>query len=67
MVHEQGDTIDSIEANVDHTHTHVESANVQLHKARSHQQAARKKKCCLIVILILGVAGLAIAIYFASQ
>jgi len=67
MVHEQGETIDSIEANVDHTHQHVEQANIQLQKAKTHQSAARKKKCCLIVILLLAIIGLAIAIYFGSK
>lgn len=67
MVHEQGETIDSIEANVDHTQQHVEAANVQLSKARTHQSAARKKKCCLIVILLAVVIALALIIYFASK
>ena len=67
MVHEQGDVIDSIEANVDHTQGHVEAANVQLHKAKSHQSAARKKKCCLIVILLLAILGIGLAIYFSVK
>lgn len=67
MVHEQGETIDSIEANVDHTQQHVEAANVQLQKAKTHQSAARKKKCCLIVILLLVVIALALIIYYASK
>jgi syntaxin 12/13 len=67
MVHEQGETIDSIEANVDHTHTHVEAANVQLQKAKSHQTAARKKKCCLLLILIIAVVAIALVIYFSAK
>ncbi|KAI6075112.1 T-SNARE domain-containing protein 1 isoform X1 [Aix galericulata] len=37
MVHEQGDTIDSIEANIETASSNVESANEQLAKASQHQ------------------------------
>ncbi|KAF4796190.1 hypothetical protein TURU_086138 [Turdus rufiventris] len=37
MVHEQGDTIDSIEANIEASSSNVESANEQLAKASQHQ------------------------------
>ena len=67
MVHEQGETIDSIEANVDHTHEHVEAANVQLQKAKSHLSAARKKKCCLILILFIAIIAIGLVIYFAVK
>ena len=52
--------IDSIEANVDNAAIHVETANVQLEKAKNYQKASRKKMCCLLVILLLagGVVGL---------
>ncbi|XP_038616322.1 t-SNARE domain-containing protein 1 [Tachyglossus aculeatus] len=48
MVYEQGDTIDSIEGNLETAASNVESANEQLAKASRHQQRARKMKCCLI-------------------
>uniref|UniRef100_A0A803KAA4 t-SNARE domain-containing 1 n=1 Tax=Xenopus tropicalis TaxID=8364 RepID=A0A803KAA4_XENTR len=48
IVYEQGDTIDSIEANIETASSHVESANRQLAKASQHQRRARKLKCCLI-------------------
>jgi len=67
MVHEQGETIDSIEANVDQTQQHVEAGNVQLQKAKGHQSAARKKKCCLILILLIAVIALALVIYFSAK
>ena len=67
MVHEQGETIDSIEANVDGTQQHVEAANVQLQKAKSHQSSARKKKCCLILILLIAIIVIALVIYFSSN
>jgi len=64
MVYEQGDMIDSIEANVDSAAVHVEDANVQLHKASDYQKAARKKMCCILVTLVIvaGVLGLIIYI-----
>ncbi|EDO44588.1 predicted protein, partial [Nematostella vectensis] len=37
MIHEQGEVIDSIEANVETAAVHVETANVQLDKARGYQ------------------------------
>uniref|UniRef100_A0A674HQ32 t-SNARE domain containing 1 n=1 Tax=Taeniopygia guttata TaxID=59729 RepID=A0A674HQ32_TAEGU len=52
MVHEQGDTIDSIEANIEASSSNVESANEQLAKASQHQLRARKMKCCLLSIAL---------------
>ncbi|XP_036358765.1 syntaxin-7 isoform X1 [Octopus sinensis] len=40
LVHEQGDVIDSIEANVDNGYSRVESGMQQLTKAASHQPAS---------------------------
>lgn len=65
MVYEQGDMIDSIEANVDSTAVHVEDANVQLHKASHYQKAARKKMCCILVVLVVVAAALGLIIYFS--
>lgn len=63
MVYEQGDMIDSIEANVDNAAVHVEDANVQLQKASHYQKAARKKMCCILVVLVLVAAVLGVIIY----
>ncbi|XP_078362383.1 syntaxin-7-like isoform X1 [Oculina patagonica] len=57
MVYEQGDMVDSIEANVERAHTNVEGANVQLSKASLYQKKARTKMCILLVILMV-VAGI---------
>ncbi|KAK6489078.1 syntaxin-7-like isoform X1 [Huso huso] len=51
MVHEQGDTIDSIEANVETAEVHVQSASRQLSRAAEYQSKSRKKICILIVVL----------------
>ncbi|XP_074919391.1 t-SNARE domain-containing protein 1 isoform X2 [Chelonoidis abingdonii] len=42
MVYEQGDTIDSIEANIETASSNVESANEQLAKASRHQRSRFK-------------------------
>lgn len=64
MVHEQGEVIDSIEANIEYTTSHVSGAVQELSKARKHQTSARKKMICLIVILlvVLAIIGLIIGI-----
>lgn len=67
MVHEQGDVIDSIEANVDSAAVHVESGNVHLEKARNYQKASRKKMCILIIILLVVAIALGLIIYFAAR
>ncbi|XP_020613729.1 syntaxin-7-like [Orbicella faveolata] len=53
MVYEQGDMVDSIEANVERAHTHVEGANIQLSKASLYQKKARTKMCILLVVLLV--------------
>lgn len=67
MVHDQGDMIDSIEANVDSAAVNVETANVQLEKARNYQKASRKKMCCLLVVLIIVAAVIGIIIWQATK
>ncbi|ESO82383.1 hypothetical protein LOTGIDRAFT_237001 [Lottia gigantea] len=53
LVSEQGETLDTIEANVERTYGNVEQANSQLSQAAVYQKKARKKKCCLLVILLV--------------
>lgn len=62
MVYEQGDLVDSIEANVEQAQNYVEGANVQLSKASVYQKSARKKMCILLVIIAIvgGVIGIII-------
>lgn len=69
LVHEQGDALDSIEANVENAQVRVEEGTQQLAKARDYQSKARRKKCFCVVILVvvLLVIGIIIAIVFASK
>ncbi|XP_062323997.1 syntaxin-7 isoform X2 [Osmerus eperlanus] len=53
MVHEQGDMIDSIEANVETADVCVQSATQQLAQAANYQSKSRKKMCILIVVLVV--------------
>uniref|UniRef100_A0A673GVN0 Syntaxin-7 n=1 Tax=Sinocyclocheilus rhinocerous TaxID=307959 RepID=A0A673GVN0_9TELE len=53
MVHEQGDMIDSIEANVSNADISVQTATQQLGRAASHQTSFRKKIFILIAVLIV--------------
>ncbi|CAL4082946.1 unnamed protein product, partial [Meganyctiphanes norvegica] len=56
MVHEQGDMIDSIEANVESAQVHVSQGATQLQQARTYQNKARRKKMCIILILVIVAA-----------
>lgn len=62
LVHEQGEVLDSIEANVEHAQIHVEDGTKQLSAAKNYQSKARRKKCCLIVVLLIVLAIVAIII-----
>eukprot|EP00794_Sanderia_malayensis_P004699 gene4699-5314_t len=67
MVHEQGEMIESIEANVESASANVEHANVQLEKARGYQKASRKKLCCLLVVLLIVAAIIGIIIWQTTK
>jgi len=66
LVHEQGETIDSIEAHIETSSIRVSEGTQQLQKANSYSTAARKKKLCLFgtgaAILII----LILIIYYSS-
>ncbi|XP_052775811.1 syntaxin-7-like isoform X2 [Mya arenaria] len=69
LVHEQGEALDSIEANVEHATIHVEEGTKQLGKARDYQSKARRKKCCLIIVLlvVLAVVGIIIGVTVGNK
>lgn len=62
MIYEQGEQIDTIEANVEKASTDVEQGAEQLGQASKYQKKARKKLCCLVVILVIIAAVIAIII-----
>eukprot|EP00057_Strongylocentrotus_purpuratus_P010885 XP_011665359.1 PREDICTED: syntaxin-7 [Strongylocentrotus purpuratus] len=67
MVHEQGDMIDSIEANVESAEVHVEQANTQLDKAVTYQSKARRKKFLLLICCIILAGVIALILYIALK
>ncbi|KAL8222401.1 UNVERIFIED_CONTAM: Syntaxin-7 [Gekko kuhli] len=67
MIHEQGDIIDSIEANVETAEVHVQQANQQLSRAADYQRKSRKKMCILILVLAVGATVLGLIIWGATK
>ncbi|XP_077208822.1 syntaxin-7 [Paroedura picta] len=67
MIHEQGDIIDSIEANVETAEVHVQQANQQLSRAADYQRKSRKKMCILIIVLTVGITILGLIIWGAVK
>jgi len=61
MVHEQGEMIDSIEANVESSQMRVEEGTSQLATASSYQSKIRRRKCTIAIILAV-VATIVIGI-----
>lgn len=53
MVHEQGDMIDSIEANVESADTNIQKGTQHLSRASDHQQSSRKKICIIVIVLVV--------------
>ena len=53
MVHEQGEVVDSIEANVESTQVHVEQGTQELRQAENYRNKARKKKLILAIVAIV--------------
>ncbi|XP_041484381.1 syntaxin-12-like isoform X2 [Lytechinus variegatus] len=67
MVSEQGEMIDSIEANVDRAGDNVEEGTKQLATASKYQKKARKKMCCIFMILAICAIVLALILYFSLR
>ncbi|KFO26844.1 Syntaxin-7 [Fukomys damarensis] len=63
MIHEQGDVIDSIEANVESAEVHVQQANQQLSRAANYQRKSRKTLCIIIFVLVIAVGIVSLIIW----
>ncbi|XP_011357091.1 syntaxin-7 [Pteropus vampyrus] len=63
MIHEQGDVIDSIEANVENAEVNVQHANQHLSRAAEYQHKSRKTLCIIISILVIGVVIIGLIIW----
>ncbi|CAN9514191.1 unnamed protein product [Ophioblennius macclurei] len=67
MIHDQGEMIDSIEANVEHADLHVDRGAVQLQKAAYYQRKSRKRTCFLAMVASLVLIILIIIIWQAIK
>ncbi|XP_042151064.1 syntaxin-12 isoform X1 [Oncorhynchus tshawytscha] len=67
MIHDQGEMIDCIEANVESAEVHVDRGTEQLQRAAYFQQKSRKKMCVLAVVLSIVLTILGIMIWQATQ
>lgn len=67
LVHEQGETISSIEGNIESTQINTGQAVDQLRSAAQYQKKYRKKACFLLVLVVIGVVTLALVIYFSAR
>ncbi|KAK7584195.1 hypothetical protein V9T40_005158 [Parthenolecanium corni] len=63
LVHEQGETIDSIEANIENTHVSVRQATAELRKASNYMTSVRKKRCILAIIAAVILFVICLLIY----
>lgn len=62
MVHDQGQQLDTIDANVMQTRDDTRNADSQLRTASRHQKSARGKACCLLIILAIVLAVVILAV-----
>lgn len=66
MVHDQGEVIDSIEANIESTSIQITEGTQQLIKASDYSRKARRKKFFMILILLVVLAIIIAIIYVSS-
>ena len=68
LVSQQGEKLDNIEANIDHTEVKVEDGVKQLGQAVKKQSAARRKKfCCFGIIGVVAIILVVIIVVVATQ
>lgn len=65
MIHEQGDTINSIENNIENAHGNVELGQQQLQKAAEYQIKHRKKMLFLVAVAV--IIGIILTIIIVTQ
>ncbi|XP_032477101.1 syntaxin-12-like [Phocoena sinus] len=67
MIHDQGDLVDSIEANVESSEVHVERATDQLQRAAYYQKKSRKKICILVLVLSVIIVILGLILWLVNK
>ncbi|EFP12391.1 hypothetical protein CRE_29781 [Caenorhabditis remanei] len=66
IVHEQGDMMDSIEANVEHSQIYVEQGAQNVQQAVYYNQKARQKKLLLLCFFVILIFIIGLTIYLAK-
>ncbi|CAL2029169.1 CBN-SYN-13 protein [Caenorhabditis brenneri] len=66
IVHEQGDMVDSIEANVEHAQIYVEQGAQNVQQAVYYNQKARQKKLLLLCFFVILLFIIGLTIYLAK-
>ncbi|CAB0038725.1 unnamed protein product [Trichogramma brassicae] len=67
LVHQQADSINSIENNIENAHGHVELGAQELIKASNYQNKFRRKICILLVVAITFVIILILVIVLSKK
>lgn len=67
IVHDQGEVIDSIEANIETTHIQIHEGTENIVKASDYARRARKKKIVIILILLLILTFIGLIIYISGS
>lgn len=62
IVREQGDTLDTIDVNVENTLQDTRGADVELRSASRYQKSARNKACCLLLIMAIVLIIIVLAV-----
>lgn len=63
IVHDQGEIVDSIEANVEHASVYVNEGNTNLQQALHYQRKANQKRCILLIFLAALITILGLTLY----
>lgn len=66
LIQEQGETIDSIEGNVEQAVVHVTEANVQLQRAKDYQKSARKRLCIIFMVVFVAAGVIGLIVYLSQ-
>lgn len=67
IVHDQGEMVDSIEANVEHATIFVEQGNTNVQQALHYQNQARKKKILLLIFLCVLIFIIGLTLYLWTR
>jgi len=64
LVTEQGDTVDTIERNVEETVAHTKGAKEEVKQASYYQKLARNKMCCILLIFAIILIIIVLVVVF---